>query len=302
VTSVLLAGYAAAAGFGGPALLRRDWPAHAPRLAILAWLALSASCVAAAVLAAVALAVPVGLSWSGGMGGPSSATPGGPAVAAAWLLLAAAILARAAWCLARALARSQRERRAHAVFLATAGRADHELGAVVLDQDVPDVYCLPGGGGRVVVSSGALAALGPGQLRAALAHERAHLRGRHHAVLTWAAALGRAFPMVPLLAQADPQLAALAEMAADDVAARRHPPGDLAAALVTLARARARATAHDRALTAGGPAAIARVQRLLAPPAPGRAAWLAAVLALIPPALIALLLLGVAACGVTPHR
>jgi Zn-dependent protease with chaperone function len=296
VTSVLLAGYAAAAGFGGPALLRRDWPARAPRLAIVAWLALLASCVAAAVLAAVALAMPAGLSWSGGMEGP--AAPAG--VVWAGLLLAAAILARAGWCLARALARSRRERRAHAMFLAAAGRADHELDAVVLDQDVPAVYCLPGGGGRVVVSSGALAALGPGQLRAALAHERAHLRGRHHAVLTWAAGLGRAFPMVPLLAQADPQLAVLAEMAADDVAARRHPPGDLAGALVTLARARA--TAHDRALTAGGPAAIARVQRLLAPPAPGRAAWLAAVLALIPPALIALLLLGVAACGVTPHR
>jgi Zn-dependent protease with chaperone function len=220
----------------------------------------------------------------------------------AGLLLAAAILARAGWCLARALARSRRERRLHAVFLAAAGRADHELDAVVLDQDVPAVYCLPGGSGRVVVSSGALAALGPGQLRAALAHERAHLRGRHHAVLTWAAALGRAFPIVPLLAQADPQLAVLAEMAADDVAARRHPPGDLAAALVTLARARARATAHERALTAGGPAAIARVQRLLAPPASGRAAWLAAVLALIPPALVACLLLLVAACDVAPRR
>jgi hypothetical protein len=120
-------------------------------------------------------------------------------------------------------------------------------------------------------------------------------------MLAWASALGRAFPMVPLLAQAGPQLAVLAEMAADDAAARRHPPGDLASALVTLARAHARAPVHDGALTAGGPAAIARVQRLLTPPPPGRAVWLAAVLALIPPALIGLLLLGVAACGVTPH-
>ena len=299
MTSVLLAGYAAAAGFGGPALLRRDWPAYAPRLAILAWLALSASCVVAAVLAAVALVVPAGLSWSGGMGDPSSATPGGPAVAAAGLLLAAAILTRAGWCLARALAGNRRERRAHAAVLAAAGRADPTLGAIVLDQDVPAVYCLPGGAGRIVVSSSALAALRPGHLQAALAHERAHLRAHHHAMLTWAAALGRAFPVVPLLAQAAGQLTVLAEMAADDAATRRHPPDDVAAALITLARARARATV----LTAGGPAAIARIQRLLAPPTSGRPVRLAAVAAaLIPPALIACLLLLVAACDVTPHR
>ena len=326
MTSVLLAGYAAAAGFGGPALLRRDWPAYAPRLAILAWLALSASCVVAAVLAAVALVVPAGLSWSGGMGDPSSATPGGPAVAApfalswsagdgmpgpdfgtpggtaaaaAGLLLAAAILTRAGWCLARALAGNRRERRAHAAFLAAAGRADPTLGAIVLDQDVPAVYCLPGGAGRIVVSSSALAALRPGHLQAALAHERAHLRAHHHAMLTWAAALGRAFPVVPLLAQAAGQLAVLAEMAADDAATRRHPPDDVAAALITLARARARATV----LTAGGPAAIARIQRLLAPPQQrqARRARLAATAALLLPAAIAFLPLLIAACDATAH-
>ena len=46
--------------------------------------------------------------------------------------------------------------------------------------------------------------------------------------------------------------------------------------------------------------ALARVERLLRPPA-GRAAGLGA-LALIPPVLLAFLLLAVAACGVTPHR
>ena len=261
MTSVLLAGYAAAAGFGGPALLRRDWPAYAPRLAILAWLALSASCVVAAVLAAVALVVPAGLSWSGGMGDPSSATPGGPAVAAAGLLLAAAILTRAGWCLARALAGNRRERRAHAAFLAAAGRADPTLGAIVLDQDVPAVYCLPGGAGRIVVSSSALAALRPGHLQAALAHERAHLRAHHHAMLTWAAALGRAFPVVPLLAQAAGQLAVLAEMAADD-APGRHRGDDLAEALVVLASANARPATR----TVGVPGAVARLHRRLDPP------------------------------------
>jgi hypothetical protein len=56
-------------------------------------------------------------------------------------------------------------------------------------------------------------------------------------------ALARAFPAVPLSARAGEELAVLAEMAADDAAARRHDRGDLAAALVILARAGVRATA-----------------------------------------------------------
>jgi hypothetical protein len=55
-------------------------------------------------------------------------------------------------------------------------------------------------------------------------------------------------------------------MAADDAAARRHDRDDLAAALVVLGTSSVRAAA----LTAGGPAAVARVQRLLAPARPPR--------------------------------
>ena len=89
----------------------------------------------------------------------------------------------------------------------------------------------------------------------------------------------------------------LAEMAADDAATRRHDRGDLAAALVVLATASVRAAA----LTAGGPAAVARVQRLLAPArAPGRAARIgglaAGSAALAAAAVIACLPLLVMAC------
>jgi hypothetical protein len=296
--ALLLVLYSAAAGLGAPALLRRDWSAHAPRLGIAAWLALPASCVAAVV---VAFAAPFPLTWSGGMTGRDFATPGGTAAAAAGLLLAAAIVTRTAWCLASAVARGRRERHAHAAFLVAAGRADHALGVVVLDQDAPAAYCLPGGPGPVV-SAGTLAVLEPAQLRAVLAHERAHLRGHHYAVLTWAAALGRAFGFVPLLAQAPGQIAVLAEMAADDAAVRRHPADDLAAALVILAKAGARATVLTSGLTsgltAGGPAAVARIQRLLAPHGRRPARVAAAAAALIPPALVACLLLLVAACSV----
>jgi hypothetical protein len=100
-------------------------------------------------------------------------------------------------------------------------------------------------------------------------------------MLAVAAALARAFPAIPLLSRAAAELAVLA------------------AALVTLAGAGSRATA----LTAGGPAAITRVQRLLAPRTQPsllvRTARLAAAAAAVGlPAVIACLPLVIAACGV----
>ncbi|HEV2259488.1 MAG TPA: M56 family metallopeptidase [Streptosporangiaceae bacterium] len=293
---LILAGYAVAAGFGAPAALRRGWVRRSPRIAVAGWLTLAASWLAAAPLAVLAFVVP--LTWpSAGM--RAAGNPGGtPAAVVAGTLVAAVVL-RASWHLSRGLARAHRGYRAHAALVAAAGRADQALGAVILDDDTPAAYCLPRGRHRVVISAGALALLGPGQLQAVLAHERAHLRGRHHLMLTAAAALARAFPVIPLFAYAPAELAVLAEMTADDTAARRHDPADLAAALVTLATASSPATV----LTAGGTAAIARIQRLLAPPpGPGpaaRAARLAAALtALALAAAIAFLPLVIAACGI----
>jgi hypothetical protein len=117
-------------------------------------------------------------------------------------------------------------------------------------------------------------------------------------ILALATALSRAFPRVPLLTQAQPKLAMLAEMAADDAAARRHRRDDLAAALVVLARAGAR----PATLSASGPEAIARLQRILATQQPRAGlARLAAIAGLIPPVAIACLPLILAACDVTSH-
>lgn len=169
---------------------------------------------------------------------------------------------------------------------------------MIVDDDAPAAYCVPSGRHRVAVSAGALAWLTPGQLQAVLAHERAHLRGHHHLILAAAAALARAFPAIPLLAAAAAEFAVLAEMTADAAAARRHDPADLAAALVTLAGA----VAHSTALAAGGPAAIARIQRLLAPPPPPglavRTVRMAAyTAAIVIPAAVTFLPLALAACG-----
>lgn len=300
---ILLTAYAAATGFLGPAVLGRRWAAREPRLAIALWLALALSWVVAVVLAVLVLTTSFSLTWAAAGAGPAMrAAPLAPravVTTVAGLLLAAAVLLRACGCLASGLHRAGRARREHAAVIAAVGRPDRELSAAVIDDDRPLAYCLPRGGQQVVVSTAALAVLGPGQLRAVLAHERAHLRGRHHLKVTAAAALARAFPWVPLLARAGAQVAVLAEMAADDAAVRGHDPASLAAGLVVLARAGAQAAA----LTAGGPAAAARIERLLAPPArlgrPARGARLAgAVMALALPAVIASLPLMTAACAV----
>jgi Zn-dependent protease with chaperone function len=297
--AVLLAAYAVAAGMIAPAALRRGWSARAPQLAIGLWLVLSLSWVTAVALAVLAVAVPVQLTWLGS-GAAGAALVARPAVvSAAGLLLAVAVLARAGGCVACELICARRQRREHAAFLRAAGQPDPALGALVLDEDAPAAYCLPGGRHRIVVTAGTRAALGPAQLQAVLSHERAHLRGRHHLLLGMASGISRAFPFVPLLAQAGAQVAVLAEMAADDAAACRHNPADLAAALVILSTARTRAAG----LTAGGPAATARIQRLLAPlPRPGRLARATRLAvgagALALPAVIACLPLLAAACDV----
>jgi Zn-dependent protease with chaperone function len=295
----VLAAYALAAGYGAPAVLSRDWARRSPRIATGLWLTLAASWLAAVPLAALALAVPLMWQAPGGQGGGTFTGTGGVPAAVAGMLLAVAVVVRTSWCLGRGLARARRDHRAHAAFLAAAGRPDHALGAVVIDADAPAAYCLPRGRHRTVITTSALSRLSPGQLRAVLAHERAHLRGHHHLMLAAAAALARAFPAMPLLARASAELAVLAEMTADDHAARRHGAADLAAALVTLAGAGSRSTA----LAAGGPAAIARIQRLLTPPPqpglPARAARLAAcAAAFLIPAAIASLPLVIAACGI----
>ncbi len=79
----------------------------------------------------------------------------------------------------------QRQTRAHAQAAPIVGRRLPVTSpggdpAVVLDDPRPAAYCVPGRPGTIVLTSGALAVLDPAQLAAVLAHERAHLAGRHH--------------------------------------------------------------------------------------------------------------------------
>ncbi|MGW0732379.1 M56 family metallopeptidase [Streptomyces sp. NPDC002851] len=285
--ALLLLGYASVLAAAGPVLLgRAGWVPRAPRLGIWAWQALSATVLVSVVLAGLAVAVPT-VPVSGNLADmlhacvmalqSQYAVPGGAAVAASGTVLALAVVGRVGWCLAGALWRARRERDQHAAVLRMVGRTHADLGVTVLDDDRPAAYCLPGHGHRIVLTSAALAALQPRELEAVIAHERAHIRQRHHLVLAWAEALERAFPRMPLLPKAAQEVRRLVELAADDAATARTDTLALAGALVELAGAGAPAAS----LAASGGQVAGRVRRLLGPQRPLRRAvtWAGALVA-----------------------
>lgn len=275
IIALMLLGYAALlATVGGRLLDRAAWPDRAPKLAMAAWQALSGSVLGAPVLGGLALTVstvPVSGSVAGWLRAcvmalrAQYAVPGGSAAAVGGALLTAALLARIGWCLAATLYGSTRARARQREALAVLGRVQAGLGGVtVVDCPVPVAYCLPGRDRRVVISSGALAALSEEQVRAVLAHERAHLTARHDLAISAATALARAFPRVRVLQRAARQIARLAEMSADDAATRAAHRLTVADAMLTLAAGRAPVAA----LGAGGTGTGERVRRLIARPAP----------------------------------
>lgn len=269
-----LAGYVLLVGTLGAAWLRAaGWPHRSPRIGILAWQATSFSVLLALPLIGIAVALP-SLSVTTNVADAlhacalalreQYATPGGAVVATAGLALAAGVGLRTAYCLAAGWLRTRIEREAHRRALALVGRRDSYAGARLVDHPTPSVYCVPGRGREVVVTTGAVIALDRGQMEAVLAHERAHLQGRHDVVLLVAAALQSALPFVPLFRIAREQLEVLVEMHADDRALRTSDRRDLATALVSLAEGAAPAGTFG----AGGAPALVRVRRLSRPPEP----------------------------------
>jgi Zn-dependent protease with chaperone function len=275
VALVLLA-YAACMGtLGARVVARARWTARAPLLGILTYLAGGWSVLAAVGLAGLTLTVH-GTALGGGLSQLIGAcvrrlralyaTPGGAAVAEAGLILAGAVLARTALTAASHLRAAGRQALQHARTARLAGRLEPALGAVVVEHPQPAAYCVAGRCPTVIVTTGAVAALAPGQLDAVLAHERAHLAGRHHA-LKAAARIGRqVLPFLPLLRDAEVQVARLAELHADDAATRTADPRELATALVALATPAQAAPAP--ALAAAATDAVHRIHRLLGPTEP----------------------------------
>lgn len=267
--AAVLAMYAGTVGVVLPRFLQRsDWPHRAPRLAIGLWSGLLLSFTAAFALLVHHLAAPRRLLHHGALrflhsctdsdavlySGPGSDTVQmvAPLLVAGWPLL---------WS-ATALGRARFRRRAHAGLLDLVARPLEQLGAVVVEYATPAAYCLPGREHRIVVTRGAIAELTPAELHAVLAHERAHIKGRHHLITGILRAFRMAFPGLPLARAAHDHSTVLLEMAADDRALRGRNPRDLASAMCKMAVGRV----PYGGLAAGKTDVVHRAERVLCPP------------------------------------
>lgn len=314
IIGITLCGYAAIAATAGAWLLRQSsWPTRAPRLAIAAWLALAVSVLMSVLLGAAALSVRLHLESTDVAEffricvtslRAAYATPGGAVTTTISLAAIAVVSARTGWGIAATLRQAARHRsRQHQILDLVACR-DNESDVLILDHPAPAAFCLPGRSRSVVVTSTALALLNRDELAAVLAHERAHLRGRHHLLVALFQGMIHAFPGVPLFAWGHQQVRRLVELAADDRACREHQRSSVASAILLMADTAPPAAA----LALGGEATQLRLERLTEDRAPLRrgahspyALLVAAVLVapVLVAALPALITAGMDYCGVT---
>ncbi|MBI0318831.1 M56 family metallopeptidase, partial [Streptomyces javensis] len=112
----------------------------------------------------------------------------------AGLLLGAAVLmaARMLWRRARTLAAAALE----------AACMPSEDGLVVIEDEAPDAFAIPGLPGRIVVSTGMLRTLDETERHILLAHERAHLTAHHYAFVALTQLGAAANPLLRPLATA----------------------------------------------------------------------------------------------------
>lgn len=257
----------------GSRLAAAPWTQHTPRLAILTWQALSVTAVVAAVLAGVTMLIPL-TTLAGDLGGIVHACAASIAAAygSSQLLpgtLLGAVLAGVVpmWVgvsAVRVLGAGWRDRRRLHASLRLVSTSGARRGVSVIDSPAPAAFCVPGRGGRIVVTQGAFDRLSPRELDGVLAHEAAHLRGRHSWALALSQVLATAFPGVRLFEVARRETGQLLELLADDAAARQVDRVSVASAIVSLVEMKA----PTSALAMAQDAAVLRVSRLLEPRPP----------------------------------
>lgn len=272
-----LLSYAVALSWLAPALLTGPISAKVtPRLMLSGWLVTVATALFAWVAALVILAVGAAhslithtaLTFCVETLGITSAVMVPPAVATVSVVALLTLTATVAFHTARrviaALLKTRRSNCQHAESVRIIGRPTDDTDVVVITADQPTAYCVSGGRrSAIVITSAALELLNPAQLAAVLAHERAHLRGRHHHIVAMLNALAAALPRLPLMRAAVRSVPALLEMCADDASSRTHGRAPLLASLVALST---RHRLPDGALAAAGTAVMDRALRLAQPP------------------------------------
>jgi hypothetical protein len=282
--AVLLAAVAVGCVRCAHAMLRVTWPRRSPAAAILLWQALGL----AGGLAAVGTLLAIGVSGPGTQAGVLGGfrvlgdrvmsgqliAPHQPLLLTGirfiTLVAGSALFTALCGVLVMAFNDAVSARRRQRELLALLAHGDPKVpGALVIDYPTAAAYCLPGIRSQIVVSAGTLDLLGPAELTAVLAHERAHVRARHDLVLIPFTSLRRAFPRSRVISQGYRTVALLVEMMADDHALRVRGllPRELATALLRFGTAGSDG-APAGALSAAEGELTARVLRLLTPPPP----------------------------------
>lgn len=240
-----LLGYGALVTWCAPALLTRlTRRGLSPRLGIAAWLTAIAGVLLAWAAAATLLvaAVVTGFGDSRALvlclellGVPERvATPGlfsVLVVIVAWMVITTVVAVR----VSRAVRGSRRRSHRHAEAARLVGVPTDRRDVFVITAQQPAAYCVVGRPDAIVVTSAAVEVLDESQLAAVLAHEDAHIAGRHHHVLMVLRALSASLRRLPLFTRGAVAVGELLEMCADDAAARTHGARPLVAGMVMLA-------------------------------------------------------------------
>lgn len=187
------------------------------------------------------------------------ATPGLPGLL---LVIAAGVVLTAAVSLkvGRAVRGSRDRSHDHAHAARLVGLPTDRPDVILLDAERPAAYCVIGRPHAIVVTTAAVQRLTASQLNAVLAHEDAHIAGRHHQVLMFLRALAATLPRLPLFPRGAAAVGELLEMCADDTAARRHGSRALVAGMLELA-----GPVQPAGLAVGASAIAVRANRLLVP-------------------------------------
>ncbi|ASR37047.1 peptidase [Prauserella marina] len=273
IAVALLAGALAASWFVPTLLQRIDLRRHDPLPLIVAWLVSMAGTVLAVVTGVGLLLAPdhggahsvlavIHWCWAALRHGSPPSTDVIAGLSGVVLLLA--FLVRLLVVAARGAGHRARRREEKLAVLRLAARRQPGSPATLwLAHDRPLAFSLAGGTGVVVATEGLVRHLDRGAVDAVLEHERAHLRGRHHLLVTCADVLSAALPFTPLFRNAPSAIRQLVELAADTAAARSCGPSAVHRALLGIAGGGTPRTA----LAMGDEAVEVRLARLRGRPA-----------------------------------
>ncbi|WP_353827966.1 M56 family metallopeptidase [Agromyces sp. SYSU T0242] len=207
------------------ALSRAEWPSRSPATALVLWQGIALGGGLSMIGSLLAFgAAPAG-SLEGAAAALLPAVAGGPIPAGfgvlhlAALTLAVGLAVHLALNLASTALRAERSRRRqHRLIDLLAGPEMSDSGARVLAHPLPAAYCVPGLRTATVITEGLVDLLDEDELRAVIAHERAHLGQFHHLVQLAFRAWHAALPWFPIANRAERSVSVLTEMLADDAA------------------------------------------------------------------------------------